>query len=200
MGKIIKEDCKTISINELKKWGYLCGYNSGTISWTSGWSDKKSSVSFSISVSDPNEMYFKLSYTITDHFTGEKHHIEHKYPLVTTPCNYGGKRHWFICSVYNQGHYCGRRVAKLYLGAGSHYFACRNCYDLSYESRNRNIKGRFGYFSKFFNLSEEIENLHKQVKIPYRAGKPTKKYAKLIRKERILNWVLGMAEKELGKT
>lgn len=29
---------------------------------------------------------------------------------------------------------CGRRVRKLYLGPGGTYFACRHCYNLTYES------------------------------------------------------------------
>ena len=37
-------------------------------------------------------------------------------------------------------------------------------------------------FAKFFNISDEIEKLEKQVKIEFRAGKPTKKYKKLMQK------------------
>lgn len=42
-----------------------------------------------------------------------------------TPCNFGGKRAWFICP---RG--CGHRVAILY-GIGE--LACRHCRQLSYE-------------------------------------------------------------------
>jgi hypothetical protein len=44
-----------------------------------------------------------------------------------TPCNYGGKRAWFVCP---RG--CGHRVAILYYGDSP---ACRHCYQLAYESQ-----------------------------------------------------------------
>ena len=44
-----------------------------------------------------------------------------------TPCNYGGKRAWFVCP---RG--CGHRVAILYYGGSP---ACRHCYQLAYESQ-----------------------------------------------------------------
>jgi hypothetical protein len=45
--------------------------------------------------------------------------------LDTTPCNYGGRRVWFICPQ------CGRRVAILY----GTPFACRHCHQLDYRSQ-----------------------------------------------------------------
>jgi len=45
----------------------------------------------------------------------------------------GGRRPWFLCSVYSNDQYCGRRAAVLY-GAGE-LFACRRCYGLAYESQ-----------------------------------------------------------------
>ena len=53
------------------------------------------------------------------------------YPVLLewTPCNFGGKRAWFICPVVG----CGRRVAILY---GGGIFACRHCYQLTYNSQN----------------------------------------------------------------
>ena len=54
----------------------------------------------------------------------------YEYPvfLDTTPCNYGGFRDWFLCPASG----CGRRVAILY---GGDTFACRQCYQLAYESQ-----------------------------------------------------------------
>jgi hypothetical protein len=42
-----------------------------------------------------------------------------------TPCNYGGRRPWWICPD------CGMRVAILY---GGRRYACRHCHDLTYRS------------------------------------------------------------------
>jgi hypothetical protein len=47
---------------------------------------------------------------------------------------------WFVCSVCNDGHYCGRRVAILY--AAGTYFACRHCYGLAYETQQQSARWR----------------------------------------------------------
>ena len=47
--------------------------------------------------------------------------------LDWTPCNFGGRRPWFLCPS------CGRRAAILYAGQ---YFYCRVCRDLAYASEN----------------------------------------------------------------
>lgn len=59
--------------------------------------------------------------------------IEQAVPIIWTECRYGGRRPWFRCSVYSNGRYCGRRVAKLY--AAGELFACRHCYNLVYASQ-----------------------------------------------------------------
>jgi hypothetical protein len=59
--------------------------------------------------------------------------IEQRVPITWTACHFGGQRPWFVCAVYSNGRYCGRRVAVLY-GAGE-LFACRRCYGLAYESQ-----------------------------------------------------------------
>jgi hypothetical protein len=51
-----------------------------------------------------------------------------------TPCNYGGKRAWFVCP---RG--CGHRVAILYYGNSP---ACRHCHQLAYESQQDSAKYR----------------------------------------------------------
>lgn len=42
-----------------------------------------------------------------------------------TPCNFGGRRAWFLCPARE----CGRRVAILF---GGSIFACRHCHNLAY--------------------------------------------------------------------
>lgn len=54
--------------------------------------------------------------------------------LRWTPCHYGGERPWFSCPG------CGHRAAVLY-GAG-HSFACRQCYDLAYQSTRKEAGDR----------------------------------------------------------
>ena len=52
--------------------------------------------------------------------------------LVATPCPFGGRRWWFEC----RGEGCGKRRAKLYR-PGLGWWACRECYGLTYTSRGR---------------------------------------------------------------
>lgn len=70
--------------------------------------------------------------------------------LSWTPCNYGGRRPWFICGN------CGRRVAVIY--AGGKYFACRHCYDLTYRSCQES-DSRFSWFFRNYNGLGGMENL-----------------------------------------
>lgn len=59
--------------------------------------------------------------------------IEQRVPITWTACHLGGQRPWFVCSVYSNEHFCGRRAAVLY-GAGE-LFACRTCCRLAYASQ-----------------------------------------------------------------
>ena len=49
-----------------------------------------------------------------------------------TKCNYGGKRPWFVCPVFN----CRKRAAILYLVTEG--FRCRHCAQLAYSSQYEN--------------------------------------------------------------
>ena len=175
MSKIIAEGCNSISIFKLKKWGYLDGnYHSGQITWTNTL-DNESNISFAIDLTNKNNMYIELEYKIKDNSgDSEWKNIKQKYPIVTTPCNYGRVRYWFQCLVYNQGVYCGRRVGKLYLGSGSKYFACRHCCNLTYLSR---IDG-YAY------TSLDMKEQEKKIKRWYYNGKPTRKHRTYLKMEK----------------
>jgi hypothetical protein len=54
--------------------------------------------------------------------------------LQTTVPNYGGLRWWFTCPLEG----CERRARKLYRPPGELYFGCRQCYQLTYLSSQRN--------------------------------------------------------------
>ena len=181
MSKIVKEDCRTISIYKLRQWGSLGGYYNGMIRWTSGWNDTENSIGYEVSVLSNKEMCMKVRYTLTDSWSGKKHQIDHKYPIVSTSCNFGGKRYWFECSVFKNGRYCGRRVAKLYLGSGSLYFACRHCYNLTYRSR---IDG-------WTYSLRDLEELEEKIKRWYYRGKPTRKHMRYLRMDQSIDnsWI-----------
>jgi len=176
MSKNEADDTKKINISFLKKHKYFTGWKSGMMTWTNGYSGHKSSVSVEVSTMN-GDSYLRIHYTQTDRDTNEKKDFDYKIPLATTPCRYGGKRYWFICPWYKSGVYCGKRVGTLYKDGD--YFACRHCYELTYNSRK--VNRRYKMFSLFnaFTLEHKIEELHKQIKRPYYQGKPTKKQRRL---------------------
>lgn len=129
------EDCKSISITFLTRHDYFCGLRTGGIEWKNASGDVTGSISVQVSVEagNPDDSYARLYYTHTS-FEKEETELDYKVQLVTTPCNFGGVRYWFICPLWIDGRQCGRRVAKLYLPPGGKYFGCRHCYNLTYKS------------------------------------------------------------------
>ena len=133
-------ECETVDVFWLNQHDYFRGYKSGVIEWKRG--DKVTS-SIGIEVNVLDHSYMRLYYTQTNRFTGKKTELDYKVRLVTTPCNFGGVRYWFICSLVVDGKSCLRRVGKLYLPPGGKYFGCRHCYDLTHESCKKS--GSFHY-------------------------------------------------------
>lgn len=172
------DNLKKIQIWWLKKQGFLPenSYRNGSIKWTHQTSGSESSVGISISTWNEAK-YLRIHYTQTDRDNSEKKDFDYKIPLVTSSCHFGGDRYWFVCPWYKNGQYCGRRVGVLY--KSDDYFACRHCYDLTYESRNEYKK--YKYYPLFASLDgyTKAEKLDEQIKRRYYAGKPTRKQRKL---------------------
>lgn len=82
--------------------------------------------------------YLRLIYNYRAPGSEDWEPLDYPVRLQTTPCHYGGVRYWFTCPAVG----CGRRVAILYLGGK--YFACRDCYQLAYQSQ-REDKGDRGH-------------------------------------------------------
>lgn len=66
---------------------------------------------------------------------GDWEPMQYSVPLVTSACNLGGTRRWFLCPARG----CGRRVAILY---GGRVFACRHCHNLAYPSQREDASDR----------------------------------------------------------
>jgi hypothetical protein len=174
--KTTVEQTLQLSIFKLKEYGLLSGFVGSTITWTSRPSGHKNSIDILV---DTEELYAKVNYTITERNTGERTDYEYKIQLTTTPCNYGGVRYWFICPLSRNGVYCGRRVAKLYKAPGTKYFACRHCYNLTYESRNEPRLARPGSIGYPIVAERLYNELYQKTKRWTYKGKPTKKAQKL---------------------
>jgi hypothetical protein len=74
-----------------------------------------------------------LIFRVRHYGASEWRDIRQRVHLTWTEVHLGGRRPWFQCPVSSCGKYCGRRVAKLYLGGD--LFACRHCWGLAYESQ-----------------------------------------------------------------
>ena len=173
MSKLLREECKTLSIYQLRKLGVFNNdFHPGIIYWGEEYEEDKNRINYHINL-NPDSPYIELDYKAKA-YDEDWTQIKHKYPLSITDCNYGGKRWWFKCSIFKNGKYCGRRIAKLYKYYGSNYFACRHCLNLSYEARNS------GWTYGFYDL----DNLESTIKNWYYGGKITKKHKKYLKIEK----------------
>lgn len=189
--KVEADGLKNISVWFLKKHGYFeGGWKNGTITWSIN-GEKTGSVSIYTAINN-NDKYLRLNYQQTNFNSGEKKDFDYKIPLTTTPCNFGGNRHWFICPWYKMGVYCGRRVGVLYLSGG--YFACRHCNELTYESCNRT--GIFKTLSS--STTDEVERLRISLRTTHYKGKPTKRFVSYVKKHQKLTKSLVFIEKMLN--
>ncbi len=171
-GRLKADDLRRLSVGDLKRAGMLCGfYRGGSLTWENGFTGTKNSVGITVSYWDDTPC-LTLNYTIT-RASGEKKDINYRVNLTTTACYFGGKRYWFICPLTSNGKYCGRRVSKLYLGED--YFGCRHCYNLTYNSRNENRKGKNFWLFHLLDMRFKLDDLEDKTKRRTYAGKLTKK-------------------------
>jgi hypothetical protein len=180
-GKNEVENSNALNIFWLNQEGYLCGWRSGTVRWKIG-GNVVSSIGIDVKVMG-REAYIGFNYTTTFFATGEKKDFDYKVQLTTTPCNFGGKRYWFICPLIRNGIACNKRVGVLYLPSGASYFGCRHCYDLTYQSCNRSH--RYRMLDKTLGASFQEDELWEQVEIGKKRlkydGRPTR-FARKIKK------------------
>jgi hypothetical protein len=122
------ENLQSIDVRQLHRQGRLLTYQSFPLSWKCGdepWGDinvrtERNRIDLHFRCKRADSSDWKL--------------VEQSLPIVWTACALGGRRPWFLCTAASFGARCGRRVAKIYLGA-SLIFACRHCYGLAYTSQ-----------------------------------------------------------------
>ncbi|MEA3487491.1 MAG: hypothetical protein U9R20_07525 [Thermodesulfobacteriota bacterium] len=104
----------------MRKQGYLRPGAAGLLSWSRR-EKQTGSINYRM---ETGRMV--LNYRHRPH-GGKWENVQQVISFDWTPCNYGGKRTWFLCPN------CNRRVGLLY-GTGR-YFLCRHCYNLTYASQ-----------------------------------------------------------------
>ena len=159
-----------IDISKLKDWGFLKPkqIKSGTLTWSR---NENPTGSISIVVNTHSEQpYIELDYKYGDEPRN------YKVRLVSKPSNLGKGLIWyFLCPQTN------KRCRKLYSIGG--YFLHREAFSgCMYETQTRSKKYRqldktFGAYFKIDNLCSE---LYKKNFKKYYAGKPTKRYLRIM--------------------
>jgi hypothetical protein len=164
------DEVKQISITKLKEWDYLKPeqIKSGVLNWSR---DGNNTGSISILVNtNSKQPFIELDYKSND--------VPRKYKvrLVSVDSNLGkGKIWYFLCpNTYKQ-------CRKLYLKGG--YFLHREAFNgCMYESQtySKNYRGLGKVYDSYFKLDNLYEQLYKKNFKKTYAGKPTKRYLKLM--------------------
>ena len=159
-----------LSISKLKEWGYLKPeqIKSGTITWSSN-GNKTGSISIQVNTHS-EQPYIELDYK----FKGEPRN--YKAHLTSTPSNLKSGEIWYFICPHTK-----KRCRKLYSIGG--YFLHREAFNgAMYEcqTRSKYYRQLTKTLDSFFKQDELYEELYsKHFKRTY-AGKPTKKYLRLM--------------------
>lgn len=170
------DEARSIDILDLQR-NEVLGKGLG-MSWTSSWSrngEVIASISYRVETGANGPTGLRFMYTITDNETSKKKDFNYIIPVVSTPCNYGGKRWWFLCPMVVNGRSCQRRCRIVYMPPGAEYFGCRECHRLTYESRQRHRE-------KFYECFEKPYKTVMAARIEYEKARTWKKKEKIWRR------------------
>ncbi len=163
-----------IHLSKLKEWGYLKPnqYKSGTITWSRN-GNTRASISIATNTKLENP-YLELDYKC------QNKPVNYKVPLVCIPSNLGKGAVWyFLCP------HTGKRCRKLYSVGEKflHREAFRGC---MYEKQTYSHKNRvlFKTFEKALGNEKLYEQLYSRYFKTHYAGKPTKRYLRIMEKIR----------------
>jgi len=164
------DNCKTVSISFLTKHGYLKPNqrHCSIITWSIN-GNKTASISIRINT-DTESPYLELDYK------SNETPINYRVQLISVPSNIGKGVVWyFICPN------TGKRCRKLYLADTYFYHrsAFRGC---MYEKQTQSKKSRQldKTLGVYFQTDQLFEQLYKKHFKKSYAGKPTKKYLRLM--------------------
>jgi hypothetical protein len=111
--RILVEDCHSIDINEIAKYGWVLYPILGEIENVAG------------------KEYLSIYYD--KYWLGERLDLIEHIELEKTYPYFGGERYWMKCPG------CGKRVRKIYSPPHKTHFRCRICQDLFYRSQESNV-------------------------------------------------------------
>lgn len=171
---ILYDEVLQLHISKLKQWGYLepGQIKRGTVTWSS---NGKPTGNISIMANTEDER----PYVLLNFKYGEDPR-NYKIHLVSIPANLGkGKIWYFLCPETH------KRCRKLYSVGG--YFLHRTAFKgCMYQSQTQSKKWREmeKIYGAYFDSDKIYRELHKKNFKKYYAGKPTKKYLRLLKQLR----------------
>lgn len=144
------DEARSLDILKLQRRGvfarnYGCSYIS---SWSRG-GDTTDNISFSVELNEENPSALRFVYSINDNETETKRDYRYLIPVTATRCHFGGRRWWFVCPLKSES--CLGRCRIIYLPPDAEYFGCRECHQLTYESRQRHREMFYERFEKPYN-------------------------------------------------
>ena len=163
-------EMKTVTISFLSKYGYLKPnrWQSGTITWSSN-GNKTGSISIRVNT-EAKAPCLELDYKCNET------RINYRVQLFSAPSNLGKGVVWFfVCPS------TGKRCRKLYLA--DNYFVSRFAFvNAMYEQQTKSHKARslHNTFDKLFGVEELHEKIYSKHFKSHYAGKPTKRYLRLL--------------------
>lgn len=160
-----------LRISRLKEWGYLHPnqIQNGTVTWS-----RQGEVTDSISIR-VNTLHSHPFVEVDYKVRGEKR--IYQIPLVSIPSNLGKGKIWYFLCPSSQ-----KRCKKLYSIGG--YFLHREAFKgCMYESQAQSKQYRFleKHYGAYFRSDSLYEQLNKKHFKKTYAGKPTKKYLKIMK-------------------
>lgn len=170
----ILNECDTVSITSLSQWGYFKPgkIQRGIITWSrSGIKLGCIDIAVNSNIESP---YLELDYCY------RQAPIKYRVQLVSMPSNIGKGRVWyFLCPV------TGKRCRKLYrVGPKFLHREAHTSPGCMYETQTYSSRNRFlvRQYDKLFGKEKAYEQIHKKHFKTHYAGKPTKRYLKLLKK------------------
>lgn len=194
MSKATCEAARKMPMTFLKEHRYLepNSLRYGNIQWNIN-GEPTGSVGIIVSTHS-DDMYVRIQCTHTDRYTDEKEDLDYRIRLTTTRPYFGGIRHWFICPLSVNGIPCMRRIGVMYLEGK--YFGCRHCYDLAYYSQYDKIPACVGLFGEILRLEGQINEIESKSRVRFWKGRPTKRYARVLKKKRRMAFIAPDAKSE----
>lgn len=193
-GRAVKEPktttdrCLSLDILKLKRWGYFKNPTgtTGEISWMLD-GERTQSIKYTRVIPPSGNEFFQLEYNFTNN-KGQAHNVCYGISITSSPCHFGGVRHWFICPCKRDGKPCGRRTRILYQQGPTTYFSCRQCGNLTYRSclqrPNLFYKGFNPPIDRFLDLERRFERARSPKKMEYLSKKIR---VELVRVERVFS-------------